>query len=104
MGNEDSSSHCNQTGEPSKSPKFTNVETNLLNVTDESIIKIGTKEQDIVELKAQTTSKHEGSDKVRILPDWMSNKKHSKCEKEKLAAPQLDKKALGSNNVNRCEI
>ena len=41
--NEDSSSHNNQIGEPSKSPKFTNVETNLLNVTDESIIKIGTK-------------------------------------------------------------
>ena len=41
--NEDSSSRNNQIGEPSKSPKFTNVETNLLNVTDESIIKIGTK-------------------------------------------------------------
>ena len=41
--NEDSSPHNNQSGEPTKSPTFPNVETNLLNVTDESIVKIGTK-------------------------------------------------------------
>ena len=35
-------------------------------------------------------SKHQGSDKVRILPDWMSNEKHSKYERENLARPQFD--------------
>ena len=41
-------------------------------------------------MTAQTTSKHQGSDKVRILPDWMSNEKHSKYERENLARPQFD--------------
>ena len=55
-------------------------------------------EQDIVELKAQSTSNHEGSDKVRILPEWMSNEKHSKCEKEKLSRPQFDIKGDSSES------